>query len=221
MQLIDTQKMGKFDFLTLWSSGSSAPQIAAKICTSSTQKLMTRIKICVKYFRLAVNTFTTDAEKLAFDITADSEEQQRLNQQMKRWDRKKMKMVGVQSDKKGKIRTESGLWIPATYKGNRYEQWKERTKIDAEQDNDESDNEDKSQKPPKQTIYTHWAQHNTKVKEKQKRVELKAPEQILKQREIVERRKKKMLMKKKKGGKKGGGRSSGGRSGGGGGKRRK
>lgn len=77
-----------------------------------------------------------------------------------RWDRKKKKMVAVnpvciknsiynnssmslyifQDPKAGKIKTESGTWIPATYKSNRYAEWKEHTKI-AENSN-ESDEED-------------------------------------------------------------------------------
>lgn len=32
--------------------------------------------------------------------------------------------------KKRKIRTESGVWIPATYKTDRYERWKGKSKID-------------------------------------------------------------------------------------------
>lgn len=39
----------------------------------------------------------------------------------------------------GKIRTESGVWIPATYKSNRYSQWREKSKI--EEDNKDSDDE--------------------------------------------------------------------------------
>lgn len=41
-----------------------------------------------------------------------------------------------------KIRTESGVWIPATYKTNRYNMWKEKSKVD-ENDN-ESDSEEES-----------------------------------------------------------------------------
>lgn len=43
----------------------------------------------------------------------------------------------------GKIKTESGVWIPATYKSNRYTQWKERNKADHNEDSDGSDNEGK------------------------------------------------------------------------------
>lgn len=44
----------------------------------------------------------------------------------------------MQDARAGKIKTESGTWIPASFKSNRYAQWKEKTKADQ----DESDNED-------------------------------------------------------------------------------
>lgn len=48
----------------------------------------------------------------------------------------------LQTSKAGKIRTESGAWIPATYKSNRYAQWKERNKTDhVDDDNNDSENE--------------------------------------------------------------------------------
>lgn len=35
-----------------------------------------------------------------------------------------------------KIRTESGVWIPATYKTNRYNTWKEKNKINEDNEDD-------------------------------------------------------------------------------------
>lgn len=46
----------------------------------------------------------------------------------------------TQNPKAGKIRTESGVWIPATYKTNRYNLWKEKTKIE-EANEDDSEEE--------------------------------------------------------------------------------
>lgn len=48
----------------------------------------------------------------------------------------------VQNSKVGKIRSESGAWIPASYKTNRYTQWKEKSKVDSL--NDDNDDEDES-----------------------------------------------------------------------------
>lgn len=89
---------------------------------------------------LAVNNFKSAASRAEMDLTGDSEETRRLQTNMKKWDRKKKKMITINNTSKvGKIRTESGAWIPASYKTNRYSQWKEKAKIrDA---NDDSDDE--------------------------------------------------------------------------------
>jgi len=47
-----------------------------------------------------------------------------------------------QDPKAKKIRTESGAWIPATYKTNRYSMWKEKCKIN--EDASENDSEEES-----------------------------------------------------------------------------
>ncbi|XP_066581987.1 ATP-dependent RNA helicase DDX54 isoform X2 [Prorops nasuta] len=154
---------------------------------------------------LAVNTFATEAEKAQMDLTADSEDSRRLQTQLKKWDRKKKKMVTINNDPKaGKIRTESGVWIPATYKSNRYAQWKEKSKIDAVND-DDSDEEPQHLQKLRTEPHTHWARHNKKLKEKVKaKSEIKRPEQILKARMELEKRRNRNARGKKKGQKKGG-----------------
>ncbi|KYQ50715.1 ATP-dependent RNA helicase DDX54 [Trachymyrmex zeteki] len=78
---------------------------------------------------LAVNTFATEVDKAQMDLTADNEESQHLQTQLKKWDRKRKKMITIERDPKAKkIRTESGVWISATYKTNRYNVWKEKSK---------------------------------------------------------------------------------------------
>lgn len=51
-----------------------------------------------------------------------------------------LNILSKQDSKAKKIRTESGVWIPATYKTNRYNMWKEKSKID--ENDSESDNEE-------------------------------------------------------------------------------
>lgn len=51
-------------------------------------------------------------------------------------------ILSEQDPKAKKIRTESGAWIPATYKTNRYNMWKEKSKVD--ENESESDNEEES-----------------------------------------------------------------------------
>ncbi|XP_046617895.1 ATP-dependent RNA helicase DDX54 [Neodiprion virginianus] len=160
---------------------------------------------------LAVNSFAVEAERLQMDLTADSEDSRRLQTQLKRWDRKKKKMVTVQKEtKSAKIRTESGVWIPATYKGNRYSQWKERSKVDTA--NDDDDEEPEKLQKLQTTSNTHWARHNQKTKEKARKAELKKPEQILKARLIMEKKQKRQGKKKGKGRGKGNKGKSKGRS---------
>ncbi|XP_051168138.1 ATP-dependent RNA helicase DDX54 [Leptopilina boulardi] len=160
---------------------------------------------------LAVNVFAKDAERMQLDLTGDSEESRRLQTQIKKWDRKKKKMVTINNDSKiGKIRSESGAWIPASYKTNRYSQWKEKSKIGSLND----DNDDEEESPQIQKLKTgantHWARHNQKMKDKVKgRGELKRPEQILKARKLLERKQNRNGRKKGKGKK--GGHKKGGR----------
>lgn len=47
-------------------------------------------------FSLAVNTFATEADKAQMDLTADNEESRHLQTQLKKWDRKKKKMVTIE-----------------------------------------------------------------------------------------------------------------------------
>lgn len=78
---------------------------------------------------LAVNTFEQQARNA--EISVAQEYQQALYKPgQKKWDRIKKKMVSVENPKAGKIRTESGAWIPKTYKTGRYDDWKEKNKIE-------------------------------------------------------------------------------------------
>ncbi|CAG9822479.1 unnamed protein product [Phaedon cochleariae] len=147
---------------------------------------------------LAVNNFQSDASGAQLDLVGDSSETLKLNKQMKVWDRKKKKMVAVPNSKVGKIRTESGAWIPATYKSNRYAEWKEKTKA-GQADDDDGDDEEGA-RPKRESVgkpNTHWARYNEKVKMKQRKSEMKTSDQIVKARMIAERKKQKSKGKKK------------------------
>lgn len=78
---------------------------------------------------LAINSFERQARQAEFSISNTTEEAQ-FRPGQKKWDRLKKKMVSVQSPRAGKIKTESGAWIPATYKTGRYADWKEKTKTE-------------------------------------------------------------------------------------------
>lgn len=69
------------------------------------------------------------------DLTeAEDAEEKRRKVGTTVWDKKARKYVRKQDDKK-RIKTESGVYIQATYKTNRYSKWKERSKL-AQQEQD-------------------------------------------------------------------------------------
>lgn len=151
---------------------------------------------------LAVNNFQNEASQAQLDLTGDTEETYKLNKQLKKWDRKKKKMVAVPGMKAGKIRTESGVWIPASYKSNRYAEWKEKAKIQEEEDNSEDEKEAAYRRRKMSRVpNTHWAKHNEKERNKQRKSELKSTDQILKMRKLQEKKKarqnKKLKQKRK------------------------
>lgn len=61
------------------------------------------------------------------------------------WDKKKRKMVSLGGEpKQNKIKSESGAWIPATFKSGRYQKWVEKTKADVNaNESDEEEDEPK------------------------------------------------------------------------------
>lgn len=133
--------------------------------------------------------------------TNDFTKNQNLPPQTKKWDRKKKKMITINNNSKaGKIRTESGVWIPASYKTDSFKRWKEKSNI--QKTNDSSDDEQETSDLPskfpidskilkklKTGPNTHWARHNQKLKNKvTPKQELKRPEQILRQRELAEKK---------------------------------
>ncbi|KAJ8934981.1 hypothetical protein NQ318_014148 [Aromia moschata] len=149
---------------------------------------------------LAVNNFQKEASSAQLDLLGDSGETQKMNKMSKMWDRKKKKMVAVPDARIGKIKTESGVWIPATYKSNRYNEWKEKTKATQSNEDDDDEEEISTQKGnPRSKPNTHWARHNEKVKLKQRKSELKSTDQIVKARIIAERKKQRQKKGKNKG----------------------
>lgn len=49
----------------------------------------------ILFSSLAVNTFSTEADKAQMDLTADNEQSRHLQTQLKKWDRKKKKMITI------------------------------------------------------------------------------------------------------------------------------
>merc|ERR1719295_49578 len=87
--------------------------------------------------------FSAQASGAVLDLTEEDGEQRRKKGSMV-WDKKSKKYVRVQDDKK-RVKTESGVYISATYKTNRYAKWKERSKL-AQQENDSDGEEGDNQR---------------------------------------------------------------------------
>lgn len=85
---------------------------------------------------LAINNFERQARAAELSITASGDQETKFRPGQKKWDRLRKKMVSVENPRNGKIRTESGIWIPATYKTGRYADWKEKTKIEEQVQNE-------------------------------------------------------------------------------------
>jgi len=47
------------------------------------------------FHSLAINSFATEVDKAQLDLTADNKEGRHLQTQLKKWDRKKKKMVAI------------------------------------------------------------------------------------------------------------------------------
>lgn len=147
---------------------------------------------------LAINSFERQAMKASFSVMDRNPAGEiKMKPGLKKWDRVKKKMVVVQDPRAGKIKTESGAWIPASFKTGRYTEWKEKSKIE-EQLQREADSEDDTFKPlshEKRYPVGRHARHNAKVEAK-KRIgsdkELRNPEQIVKRRIRLENIKKKL-----------------------------
>ncbi|KAG0725283.1 ATP-dependent RNA helicase DDX54 [Chionoecetes opilio] len=85
------------------------------------------------------SSFEKEAETAQLDLVQDDESLQRKTTSLHRWDRTKKKFVGTQIQQK-RIKTESGAWIAASYKTNRYQKWIEKGK--KKMVDDRSDDED-------------------------------------------------------------------------------
>ncbi|XP_077517553.1 ATP-dependent RNA helicase DDX54 [Amblyomma americanum] len=87
-------------------------------------------------------TFEQQASQAVLDLTGDDDKLLRKQKSALKWDRKKKRFVRDEDPKKKKIRTESGAWIPASYKSDVYKQWRKKTQMDAREQESEGDDDD-------------------------------------------------------------------------------
>uniref|UniRef100_A0A2M4BDW2 RNA helicase n=1 Tax=Anopheles marajoara TaxID=58244 RepID=A0A2M4BDW2_9DIPT len=203
LQEIEQEESRKTEEDTTEATGSSDGQEAKSAKRTKRQRrdeehfIAYTAKDAVEEDGYAVDSFARQANSAELSVVGDTADGQRMHRQLQKWDRKKKKMVNVENPRAGKIRTEHGVWIAASYKTGRYDKWKDRTKLDerlaaaqAQQD-DDSDGEGGdgasasgvSSILQKQYPHTHWGRHNAKADLRKLRdMDLKTPEQIVKNR---------------------------------------
>lgn len=146
---------------------------------------------------LAINPFQRDLQNAELSLGPDNEKGQIIHKKTQRWDRLRKKMVAVRDPREGKIQTEAGVWIPATYKAGKYDEWKERNKVDEmarKETEDAMAAEDAAEAKPKGRRTNNdpnyypkrqFERHNLNVKRKahnQRDKELKTPDQLVRNR---------------------------------------
>ena len=137
--------------------------------------------------------FTAQVNGAVLDLTGDEDSEIRKRKGAVVWDKKSKKYVKVQDDKK-RIKTESGVYISATYKTNRYARWKERSKLAQQQETVEEDDQDGgrgTKRPNTRLPDSHPAMKKAKLAVRvgrKNKNEIRRPEQILKTRTEEERK---------------------------------
>merc|ERR1719187_1777103 len=140
--------------------------------------------------------FSAQAGQAVLDLAGDEEAELRRKKVVMKWDNKSKKYVRAGTDnQKKKIKTESGAYISATYKTNRYSKWKERSKL-AQQMNDSGDEDESNAKGGKRKSSGLPANHPAMKKARNAvpqhkrgpKNEIQRPEQILKKRLAEEKK---------------------------------
>ncbi|QQP55433.1 DEAD (AspGluAlaAsp) box polypeptide 54 [Caligus rogercresseyi] len=151
--------------------------------------------------------FEAQASNAVLDLTGDDDSSLRKKKSLMRWDKKSKKYVrDTDSSEKKKIKTESGVWIPASYKSNRYKHWKERSKAAVFNEDNEEEEDTKGSLKRKYLIVKELdfptpscnekARNAVPKHKKGPRNEIQRPEQILKKRKIDQKKKFKNMKRK-------------------------
>ncbi|CAG0902961.1 unnamed protein product [Darwinula stevensoni] len=84
--------------------------------------------------------FEREAKAAVLDFTMDDDEAMQRQKNSYKWDRKRKKFIkGGQEPKGKKIKSESGAWVSASYKGDRYEKWKKHHKVEQTEEDDDDE----------------------------------------------------------------------------------
>jgi len=90
-------------------------------------------------------TFDRQVQEAVMDLTGDDSDLLKKQNSMQKWDQKKKRFVSMGNDlsqNKKKIKTESGVWIAASYKSDRYKNWMQKSKAEHQGDDDDGSDDD-------------------------------------------------------------------------------
>uniref|UniRef100_A0A0K2TUK3 RNA helicase n=1 Tax=Lepeophtheirus salmonis TaxID=72036 RepID=A0A0K2TUK3_LEPSM len=140
--------------------------------------------------------FEAQASSAVLDLTGDDDGTLRKKKTLMKWDKKAKKYVKDQDNGNiKKIKTESGVWIPASYKSDRYKNWKQRSKTNIFNENEDEEDGGQSLKRkggsglPQSHPAMKKARNAVPKHRKGPRNEIQRPEQILKQRKVTMKKK--------------------------------
>lgn len=77
-----------------------------------------------------VDSFSREAASASVSLHGDEAKTWNSSKQQTKWDRKKKKFVSTGGSQEKRIRTESGGYIPASYKKDIYKEWTVKNKLD-------------------------------------------------------------------------------------------
>lgn len=100
-------------------------------------------------FSLSLDDGRQNIQRAAMDITADDDVSIRKQKTLiKKWDPSSKKYVFKNTDTVKKVKSESGYWIPTSYKSGRYDKWVEKNKIQEESEDSEDETVNPYKKKP-------------------------------------------------------------------------
>jgi len=155
-----------------------------------------------------ISSFEKQLQDSVLDLTGDDSGVLKAQHSLKKWDRKRKKFVtpGADNKKIKKIKTESGAWISASYKSDRYKQWMNKSKMAQQEERAEEDGDGDGDGPTadKRILPRRWQKGKGKVplpgaagtterdsgkkgKGRRFKSEIKRPEEILKNRKMKEK----------------------------------
>ncbi|KAJ8020992.1 ATP-dependent RNA helicase DDX54 [Holothuria leucospilota] len=154
---------------------------------------------------LGINSFEQQAAEDILDLTQDDSTVLQKTQQKSKWDRKRKRFVGDGGKEKiKKIKTESGAYIPASYKKEIYKEWLRKSKEEGLTNFEKSASDSTKDKDEDQrsgirssgfrSRYRH--KQGAKKTETEGHDEVRSKEQILKGRKLAEKNERKRKPKR-------------------------